>query len=52
MAIKKATPYLNFDGTAEKAIKLYESALGARVRRLSTRTGSSTPCCTSATPSS
>ena len=30
MAIKKLNPYLNFDGTAEKAIKLYESALGAK----------------------
>jgi PhnB protein len=30
MAIKKLNPYLNFNGTAEKAIKLYESALGAR----------------------
>jgi PhnB protein len=29
MAIRKLNPYLNFDGTAEKAIKLYESALGA-----------------------
>ena|SRR5262245_61255267 len=30
MAIKKLNPYLNFNGTAEKAIKLYESALGAK----------------------
>ncbi|HSQ03352.1 MAG TPA: VOC family protein [Burkholderiales bacterium] len=29
MAITKLNPYLNFNGTAEKAIKLYESALGA-----------------------
>ena len=28
MAITKLNPYLNFNGTAEKAIKLYESALG------------------------
>jgi PhnB protein len=34
MAIKKATPYLNFDGTAERAIKLYESALGARTETI------------------
>jgi PhnB protein len=30
MAIKKLNPYLNFDGTAEQAIKLYEKALGAK----------------------
>ncbi len=30
MAIKQLNPYLNFDGTADKAIKLYESALGAK----------------------
>src|SRR4051794_11436727 len=30
MAIKQLNPYLNFDGTAEKAIRLYENALGAR----------------------
>ncbi len=30
MAIKQLNPYLIFNGTAEKAIKLYESALGAR----------------------
>jgi PhnB protein len=29
MAIKQLNPYLNFNGTAAKAIKLYESALGA-----------------------
>jgi PhnB protein len=34
MAIKKLNPYLNFDGTAEKAIKLYESALGAKTDRI------------------
>ena len=30
MAIRKLNPYLNFNGTAEKAIRLYEHALGAR----------------------
>jgi PhnB protein len=30
MAITKLNPYLNFNGTAEKAIKHYESALGAK----------------------
>ena len=30
MAIKQLNPYLNFNGTAEQAIKLYESALGAK----------------------
>ena len=30
MAIKSVTPYLMFDGTAEKAIQLYESAFGAK----------------------
>jgi PhnB protein len=30
MAITKITPYLNFDGTAAKAIQLYERALGAK----------------------
>jgi PhnB protein len=34
MAIKKLNPYLNFDGTAEKAIALYESALGAKTDRI------------------
>ena len=34
MAIKKLNPYLNFDGTAEQAIKLYESALGAKTDRI------------------
>ena len=29
MSIKQLNPYLQFNGTAEKAIKLYESALGA-----------------------
>jgi PhnB protein len=31
MAIRQLNPYLNFNGTAAKAIKLYESALGAKV---------------------
>jgi len=31
MAIKQLNPYLNFNGTAAKAIKLYETALGAKV---------------------
>ena len=34
MAIKKLNPYLNFNGTAEKAIQLYERALGARTDRI------------------
>jgi PhnB protein len=34
MAIKQLNPYLNFDGTAEKAIKLYETALGAKTESL------------------
>jgi PhnB protein len=34
MPIKQLNPYLNFNGTAEKAIKLYESALGARTENL------------------
>jgi PhnB protein len=35
MAIKKLNPYLNFDGTADKAIRLYESALGAKAENIS-----------------
>ena len=31
MAIRKLNPYLNFDGTAAKAIALYEKALGAKI---------------------
>jgi PhnB protein len=31
MAITQLNPYLNFDGTAAKAIALYERALGAKV---------------------
>ncbi len=34
MAIKSINPYLMFDGTAEKAIKLYESALGAKAEHV------------------
>ncbi len=31
MSIRNLNPYLNFNGTAAKAIKLYEGALGAKV---------------------
>lgn len=34
MAIQQLNPYLNFDGTAEKAIALYERALGAKTESL------------------
>ncbi len=34
MAIKQLNPYLNFSGTADKAIKLYESALGAKTESI------------------
>ena len=34
MAIKKLNPYLNFNGTAAKAIKLYETALGAKAENV------------------
>lgn len=34
MAIRQLNPYLNFDGTASKAIKLYEGALGATIENL------------------
>jgi PhnB protein len=34
MAIQQLNPYLNFDGTAEKAIALYERALGAKTEGL------------------
>ena len=34
MAIQQLTPYLNFDGTAAKAIALYERALGAKTENL------------------
>lgn len=35
MAIKQINPYLNFNGDAAQAIKLYESALGAKVEHVS-----------------
>jgi PhnB protein len=44
MAIRQLNPYLNFDGTAAKAIALYEKALGARaedVRRFGDMPGGS-----------
>jgi PhnB protein len=34
MAIKKLNPYLNFNGTAAQAIKLYEKALGAKAENV------------------
>src|SRR5688572_27362072 len=34
MAINQLNPYLNFDGTADKAIKLYERALGAKTEHI------------------
>jgi PhnB protein len=34
MAIKQINPYLNFNGTADKAIQLYQSALGAKVQNI------------------
>jgi PhnB protein len=34
MSIKTLNPYLTLDGTAAKAIKLYESALGAKTETL------------------
>lgn len=34
MSIKQLNPYLNFNGTAEKAIRLYEQALGAKTEGL------------------
>jgi len=34
MSIRKLNPYLNFDGTAEQAIQLYQSALGAKVESI------------------
>jgi PhnB protein len=35
MAIRQINPYLNFDGDAAKAAKLYESALGAKIEHIS-----------------
>jgi PhnB protein len=34
MSIKKLNPYLNFNGTAAKAIELYERVLGAKVENM------------------
>jgi PhnB protein len=34
MSITKLNPYLNFNGTADKAIQLYERALGAKTEAL------------------
>ena len=34
MSIRKVNPYLNFDGTAGKAIALYEKALGAKAENV------------------
>jgi len=34
MSIKQLNPYIHLNGTAEKAIKLYESALGAKTEGL------------------
>ena len=34
MAIKQINPYLNFNGTADQAIQLYQSALGAKVQNM------------------
>ena len=36
MSIKQLNPYLNFNGTAAKAIQLYESALGAKTKGMLT----------------
>ena len=35
MAIKQINPYLNFNGDAAQAVRLYESALGAKVEHIS-----------------
>jgi PhnB protein len=46
MAIKKLNPYLNFDGTAAEAIKLYERVLDAKTEgtmRFGDMPGSDTP---------
>ena len=34
MSVKKLNPYIHFNGTAEKAIKLYEKALGAKTESI------------------
>jgi len=49
MSIKQLNPYLNFNGTAAKAIQLYESALGGKTEGL-TRSGAPGSAC-SPTPS-
>lgn len=36
MSIKNVNPYLNFDGTAAKAIELYEKVFGVKVENRST----------------
>src|SRR5438874_4107543 len=46
MSIKQVNPYIHFNGTAEKAIKLYENALGAKtetVMRYSDAPGACAP---------
>jgi PhnB protein len=43
MAIKQLNPYLNFNGTAAKAIKLYESALGAKAEVMPWASGPGAP---------
>jgi PhnB protein len=35
MSIRKISPYLNFDGKGEQAMKFYESVLGAKLEQLS-----------------
>ena len=35
MSIKKVNPYIQFNGTAEGGIKLYQSALGAKIEGIS-----------------
>lgn len=34
MSLKSLNPYINFNGTAEKAIQLYETALGAKAANI------------------
>ena len=34
MPVEKLNPYINFNGTAERAIELYQSALGAKAEGL------------------
>ena len=57
MSIKQLNPYLIFNGTAAKAIQLYESALGGKTEGLMRfgdvpGTASCTPSCASAKASS